>query len=146
MADTLLIVCPNCDTLNRVPAEKLAASGRCGNCREPLFDKHPVALGAGRFERHLDKSDIPLLIDFWALWCGPCHAMAPAFERAAAELEPRVRLVKLNVDEEPALAARFGIHSIPTIVLALHGRQLARVSGVRSAAELTRWTLGVLKG
>jgi len=98
-----------------------------------------VALGTARFERHLAKSDIPLLIDFWAPWCGPCRAMAPDFERAAATLEPAVRLVKVNVDEEPALAQPFGISSIPALVLALHGRELARIAGARSATQLIDW-------
>jgi thioredoxin 2 len=139
MDAALHIVCPHCDTLNRVPRERLADGGRCGECHQALFEGHPVALNTARFERHVDKSDVPLLIDFWAEWCGPCRMMAPEFERAAAALEPRARLVKVNVDEEPALAARFNVRSIPTLVLALHGRELARTAGVRSAAQLTQW-------
>src|SRR5881394_4231230 len=135
MTESLHIVCPHCDTINRVPREKLAAagpgSGRCGQCHEALFDGHPVALDTARFERHLAKSDVPLLVDFWAPWCGPCRAMAPQFERAAAALEPEARLVKVNVDEEPALAERFAVRSIPTLVLAFQGRELARAAGAR---------------
>jgi len=137
------IVCPHCDTINRVPRDRLAShdagGGRCGQCHQALFDGHPVALDTARFERHLAKSDVPLLVDFWAVWCGPCKAMAPEFEKAAAALEPEVRLVKVNVDEEPALAQKFQVRSIPTVVLALQGRELARSAGARSAAQLVDW-------
>jgi thioredoxin 2 len=137
------IVCPHCDTINRVPRAKLAGAGgpggRCGQCHQHLFDGHPVALDTTRFERHLAKSGVPLLIDFWAPWCGPCRAMAPEFERAAVLLEPAIRLVKVNVDEEQALAARFRVQSIPTLVLAFEGRELARAAGARSAAQLVAW-------
>ena len=133
------IVCPHCDTINRVPRQRLASGGRCGQCHQALFDGHPAALDTARFERHLAKSDVPLVVDFWAAWCGPCKAMAPEFERAAAALEPEARLVKVNVDEEPALAERFAVRSIPTLVLAFQGRELARVAGARSAAQLVEW-------
>ena len=148
MEPSLHIVCPHCDTINRVPRAKLerpeAVGGRCGQCHEPLFDGHPVALDTARFERHLAKSGIPLLIDFWAPWCGPCRMMAPEFERAAALLEPAVRLVKINVDEEPALAARFRVQSIPTLALAFEGSELARAAGARSAPQLVEWTRAAL--
>ena len=144
MEASLHIVCPHCDTVNRVPRDRLAANGagggRCGQCREKLFDAHPVALETARFERHLAKSEVPLLVDFWAPWCGPCRTMAPEFERAAADLEPMVRLVKVNVDEEPALGQRFQVRSIPTLLLAFQGRELARAAGARSAAQLVQWT------
>jgi len=133
------IVCPHCDTINRLPSERLPDGGRCGQCHQALFDGHSVALDTARFERQLEKSDVPLLIDFWAAWCGPCKMMAPEFEKAAAAIEPRARLVKLNVDEEPAVAGRFNVRSIPTLVLALHGRELARSAGARSAAQLIQW-------
>lgn len=140
MQGSLHIVCPHCDTINRVPQAKLADGGRCGQCHQRLFDGHPAALDTARFERHLAKSDVPLLVDLWAPWCGPCRMMAPEFERAAAALEPAVRLVKVNVDEEPALAQRFNARSIPTLVLAFRGRELARAAGARSAAQLVEWT------
>ena len=139
MAETLHLPCPHCDTLNRVPRAKLAAGGKCGACRRPLFEAHPVALDTERFLRQLEKSDVPLLVDFWAPWCGPCRMMAPEFERAAARLEPELRLVKVNVDEEPELAQRFRVSSIPTIALAFHGRELARRAGAMSAAQLENW-------
>ena len=139
MDDPVHVVCPHCDTVNRLPRPKLAAGARCGECHEPLFEAHPVALDTARFERHLDKGDLPLLIDFWAPWCGPCRTMAPEFERAAAALEPAVRLVKVNVDEEPRLAERFAVRSIPTLALAQHGKELARTAGARSAAQLAQW-------
>jgi thioredoxin 2 len=140
-AEALHVVCPHCDTVNRVPRQRLSAGGRCGECHRPLFAGEPVALDAERFARHLEKSDVPLLIDFWAEWCGPCRAMAPEFARAAARLEPRLRLVKLDVDAAPDIAQRFAVRSIPTLALALHGREIARIAGARSAADLERWAL-----
>ena len=139
MQSSLHIVCPHCDTTNRVPREKLADGGRCGQCHQKLFDGHPVALDTSRFEHHLAKSEVPLLVDFWAQWCGPCRVMAPEFERAAAQLEPALRLVKVNVDEEPALAQRYRVQSIPTLLLAFRGREVARAAGARSAAQLVQW-------
>jgi thioredoxin 2 len=141
MTETLHVVCPHCDAVNRLPRQKLTAGGRCGSCHRPLFEGHPVALDTARFRRHLEKSDIPLLVDFWAAWCGPCRAMAPEFERAAAQLEPRIRLVKVNVDEEPQIAGQFRVQSIPTVALLLHGRELARTAGAMPAAALAQWAL-----
>jgi len=139
MSETLHIVCPHCDAVNRVPPMKLSAGGRCGVCHKGLFTGEPVALDTSRFNRHLEHSDVPLLVDFWAPWCGPCRLMAPAFERAARELEPRMRLVKINVDEEPSLAARYSILGIPTTLLALRGRELGRLSGARTERDLVDW-------
>lgn len=141
MSEALHIACPHCDTLNRVPRARLAAGGRCGECHQPLFEGRPLVLDAARFERQLEKSDVPLLIDFWAPWCGPCRVMAPEFERAASRLEPRMRLVKINIDENPAAAQRFAVHSIPTLLLALHGRELARTAGAMPASQLESWAL-----
>jgi len=139
MDGSVHIVCPRCDTINRVPRARLKEGGKCGECHRALFDGRPVALDTARFERHHAKNDVPLVVDFWAAWCGPCKTMAPEFERAAATLEPEARLVKVNVDEEPALGQRFAVRSIPTILIALHGRELARAAGARSAAQLVEW-------
>jgi thioredoxin 2 len=139
MAETLHLPCPYCDTLNRVPRAKLADGGKCGACHRPLFAAHPLPLDTAHFLRQLEKSDVPLLVDFWAPWCGPCRMMAPEFERAAARLEPELRLVKVNVDEEPELAQRFQVSSIPTVALAFHGRELARRAGAMGAAQIERW-------
>ncbi len=138
------VVCPHCDTVNRVPDDKPAGRGKCGSCGAALFDGRPVALTGERFVAHAEKGDLPLLIDFWAPWCGPCRAMAPAFEQAAQALEPRVRLVKVNTDEEQRLASAFGIQSIPTLALVHKGREIARTSGAMPAAALVQWTEGKL--
>ena len=147
MAESLLVACPNCNTLNRAPREKLAAgaSGKCGHCGAPLFGGHPVALNAQSFETHAAKSDIPLVVDFWAPWCGPCKAMAPQFEQAAGHLEPAVRLAKVNTEDEQALAGRFGIQAIPTMILFKHGKEVARQSGAMNAAGIESWVQQALR-
>jgi thioredoxin 2 len=141
MTESLHIACPACHTINRARRDKLAAGlrGKCGKCGAPLFSGHPVTLDAASFESHAAQSDIPLLVDFWASWCGPCKAMAPQFERAADHLEPGVRLAKVNTDEEPALAGRFGIQGIPTLVLMRGGKEIARRSGAMDATGIERW-------
>ena len=140
VAEALIVVCPACNTLNRAARDKLAAGGgKCGQCGSPLFEGHPLVLTAESFKAHAAKSDIPLLVDFWAPWCGPCRAMAPQFERAASRLEPRVRLAKLNTDQEQELATRFQIRGIPTMILFHHGRELARQSGVMDSARIQSW-------
>ena len=140
MSEALHIVCPHCDGINRVPAERLGEAPSCGKCHRSLFVGQPLALDAARFARHTQKSDIPLLIDFWAPWCGPCRMMAPAFEQAAQRLEPQVRLVKVNTEQEQMLSAQFGIRSIPTLLLLHHGRELARQPGALDAAGIVNWT------
>ena len=147
MAESLLVACPNCNTLNRAPREKLAAgtSGKCGHCGSPLFGGHPVALNAQSFETHAAKSDIPLVVDFWAPWCGPCKAMAPQFEKAAGHLEPTVRLGKVNTEDEQALAGRFGIQAIPTMILFKHGKEVARQSGAMNASGIESWVQQALR-
>lgn len=139
MAESLHIVCPSCDQTNRVPAVRLAAGGKCGRCGAALFDRRPVALDDERFDKHARVSDIPLLVDFWAEWCGPCRMMAPVFEQAAERLEPRVRLVKIDTERARNTAGQFRIHSIPTLMLIRHGRELARISGAMPLGQLIRW-------
>lgn len=133
------VVCPHCDAINRVPATRLAEQPRCGGCHRPLFEARPVALDAPRFARHLQHSGVPLLVDFWASWCGPCRAMAPEFEAAARELEPGIRLVKVSTEEAPQLAAQLGIASIPTLALFRGGREVARQAGAMPARRIVAW-------
>ena len=135
----LHIACPRCFTANRVPADRLAEGPKCGKCKAPLLDGAPVALGEAAFDAFIARNDLPVVVDFWAPWCGPCLAMAPAFERAAAQLRTEVRFAKLNTEEAPRLAARFGIRSIPTLVLFENGREIDRVSGAMDARALLRW-------
>jgi thioredoxin 2 len=139
MADSKHIVCPSCSATNRLPAERLAQGPKCGKCGEPMFTGHPAELTDRNFQKHVSRSDIPVVVDFWAPWCGPCKMMAPQFESAAAELEPEVRFAKLNTDEQQATAARFGIRSIPTIALFRNGREIARQPGAMGAADIVRW-------
>jgi thioredoxin 2 len=122
-----------------MPAERLGDKPSCGKCREPVFSAHPVELNGGSFDLFLSRNDIPILVDFWAPWCGPCLTMAPAFEEAASVLEPGVRLAKLNTEEEQMIGSRLGIRSIPTMILFQGGKEVARQSGAMMAGDIVRW-------
>ncbi|MFH2134384.1 MAG: thioredoxin TrxC [Pseudomonadota bacterium] len=139
MSDPKHIVCPHCDAVNRVPADKLAAQPTCGKCKQALFDTHPVELNEANFMRHISNSDVPVLVDFWAPWCGPCKMMAPAFAQAAQQLEPNIRVVKLDTEQAQNLAAQFNIRSIPTLALFKGGREVARQAGAMDANSIVAW-------
>lgn len=137
--DPLHIVCPHCHGTNRVAATDLPRDPGCGKCHRPLFTGHPVALDEAAFAKHLARSSVPLLVDFWAPWCAPCRQMAPAFEQAASQLEPQMRLLKVNTEEAQDLAARLQIRSIPTLVLFAAGVEVARQPGALGGADIVRW-------
>jgi len=139
MSDPKHIVCPHCDAVNRVPTDKLAANPTCGKCKQALFDVHPVELTESNFMRHISNSDVPVLVDFWAPWCGPCKMMAPAYAQAAQMLEPQVRVVKLDTEQAQNLAAQFNIRSIPTLALFKGGREVARQAGAMDAKNIVAW-------
>ena len=140
MTEPLLVACPHCAALNRVPPARLGERPECGKCHRPLFTGQPLALDEAGFAAHVERGQLPVLVDFWAPWCGPCRMMAPHFEQAAAQLEPMVRLAKVDTEAQPALGSRFGIRSIPTLALFHHGRELARQPGAMGLADILRWT------
>ena len=139
MAATLHVVCPHCQAVNRLPGERLAERPQCGQCKHPLFTGQPLALTGANFDRHVGRSDLPLVVDFWAPWCAPCRTMAPTFAQAAAALEPGVRLAKVDTEDQPDLAARFAIRSIPTLAIFKNGREVARQAGAVDLRSLLAW-------
>jgi len=134
-----IVVCPNCQSVNRIPAARLGDDPRCGKCKKSVFTGQPIVLTDQTFDKHLSRSDLPLVVDFWAPWCGPCKMMAPFFEQAAAELEPQVRFAKVNTDENPILSQRYQISSIPTTAVFKGGREVARQPGAMNLAQLLQW-------
>jgi thioredoxin 2 len=139
MSESLHIVCPACNATNRIPVARQQQGPKCGKCHAPLFSGKPLEVTAKVFENHIARNDIPILVDFWAPWCGPCKMMTPAFQQAAAQLEPHIRLVKVNTEAEQKLGAQFNIRSIPTLALFQQGREVARQAGAMGAADIVRW-------
>ncbi len=139
MPDRSQVVCPKCAAVNRLPANRPAGMAKCGVCHENLFAGHPASADTAMFEKQVARSSVPVVVDVWAPWCGPCRMMAPAFEKAAQELEPDVRFLKLNSDEEQAVSGRLGIRGIPTLLLFHGGKEIARQSGAMTASQITGW-------
>lgn len=139
MPEALHVVCPHCAAVNRIPEPALSAHPKCGQCKAPLFSGHPVELDDTSLEKHITRNDIPLVVDFWAPWCGPCRMMAPWYEQVTPQLEPRVRMAKLNTEDAQRSAMRFNIRSIPTLAIFRDGREIARQAGAMDAHNLSQW-------
>jgi thioredoxin 2 len=135
----MIIACPYCNGLNRLPVDKPATEARCGKCKQPLFNGQPIELTSGNFTAHADKSQLPLVVDFWASWCGPCKNFAPVFSHAASELEPHFRFGKINTEQQQQLAGQFNIRSIPTLMVFKQGQVIAQQSGALSKQAFYQW-------
>jgi thioredoxin 2 len=133
------IVCPHCDVTNRVPPDKIQEDPKCGRCKQPLFEGRPLDLTGATFQKHVERTDVPIVVDFWAPWCGPCRMMAPVFAQAAQQLEPQARLAKVNTEIEKRIAASFAVRSIPTLVVLKNGREIARKAGAMQLNNLLTW-------
>jgi thioredoxin 2 len=145
-SESLNIVCPHCGSVVRVPEARVQDNPVCPRCKSAVLPGEPVALDAGSFDTHIGRSSLPVLVDFWAPWCGPCRMMAPVLDRAAEELSTQLRVAKVNTDEQPQLAARYGIRSIPTLILFREGREIARQSGALEGTRLRQWLSGAIDG
>jgi thioredoxin 2 len=143
MSDSVHVVCGHCDSVVGLPTERLKDAPRCPKCHFPLFEGKPIDLTAENFDKHITRSGLPMVVDFWAPWCGPCIAMAPYYEATARQLEPKLRFGKLNTQDEPAPATRFNIRSIPTMIVFRAGREIARQSGAMDSATMARWLSSV---
>ena len=139
MAKAVHVVCSNCDQINRIPEDRLADGARCGGCGQRVLKGKPIELNSQNFTRHTGKSDLPIVVDFWAPWCGPCRMMAPVFEQMAKEMSPRVIFAKVNTEVEQVLAAKYGIRSIPTLAIFRSGREVERIAGAMDASNLKSW-------
>jgi len=138
------LVCPHCNATNRVPSDKLQAELNCGKCQAPLLTAHPDILAEAAFNAQLAKSELPMVVDFWAPWCGPCRMMAPAYEKVSQDMQGKARFVKVNTEDEQGLAAKYNIRSIPTLAVFAGGREIARQPGAMSAPDLARWVSAAL--
>ena len=144
MSERTQVVCGHCDTVVGLPSDRLQDAPRCPQCHSPLFEGKPVELTEANFDKHLNRGDLPLVVDFWAPWCGPCIAMAPFYEATARLMEPKLRFAKLNTQDEPAPAGRFNIRAIPTMIVFRAGREIARQTGAMDSASMQRWLSSVV--
>jgi thioredoxin 2 len=146
MSESLTIPCPHCAAMNRIPLQRAGEHPNCGRCKQALFNGHPVELTSANFDAVTARGDLPVLVDFWAPWCGPCVGFAPTFIQAAARYEPKLRLAKLDTEAQPQIAQRFAIRSIPTLIMLRQGREVARQSGALNAAQLQQFIEGAFGG